>query len=63
MTLVGCSLIWLSVLVLALSAWIPWLIWLMVPVFGVFLLMQALRWVVPSASPMVRDKSDDAISR
>jgi predicted dehydrogenase len=48
MTLVGCSLIWLTVLVLILSAWIPWLAWLIVPVFGVFLMLQALRWVVPA---------------
>jgi hypothetical protein len=49
MTLVGCSLIWLTVIVLILSVWVHWLAWLIVPVFGVFLVMQALRWVVPSA--------------
>jgi predicted dehydrogenase len=48
MTLVGCSLIWLTVLVLILSMWYPWVAWLIVPVFGVFLALQALRWVVPS---------------
>ena len=43
MTLVGCSLIWLAVVVLILAFWIPWLAWGIVPVFAVFLLMQALR--------------------
>ncbi len=47
MTLLGCSLIWLSVIVLILSAWIPWIGWLIVPVFGLFLIMQTLRWILP----------------
>ena len=47
MTLVGCSLIWLAVALLLVSVWVPWLIWLILPLFGVFLLMQALRWLVP----------------
>jgi predicted dehydrogenase len=47
MTLVGCSLIWLSVIVLILSVWFPLLAWLIVPIFGVFLVMQTLRWIVP----------------
>ena len=46
MTLVGCSMIWITLIVLILSAWVPWLAWLIVPVFGIFLLLQALRWVV-----------------
>lgn len=46
MTLVGCSLIWAALLVLIVSVWYPWLVWLILPVFGVFLVMQALRWVV-----------------
>ena len=50
MTLVGCSLIWLSVIVLIVSVWIPWIIWLIVPVFGAFLALQGLRWVVPSST-------------
>lgn len=48
MTLVGCSLIWLTVVVLIVSVWIPWLAWLIVPVFAVFLVLQALRWIVPT---------------
>lgn len=47
MTLVGCSLIWLAVIALILSFWIPWLAWGILPIFGAFLLMQALRWVLP----------------
>ncbi|MSQ94019.1 MAG: hypothetical protein EXR98_05620 [Gemmataceae bacterium] len=48
MTLVGCSLIWLAVIVLILSTWQPWLVWLILPLFAVFLVMQGLRWVVPA---------------
>ena len=51
MTLVGCSLIWLTVIVLILSVWFPLLVWLIVPVFGVFLLLQTLRWIVPTTTP------------
>jgi hypothetical protein len=47
MTLVGCSLIWLSVIVLIVSAWFPMAAWLIVPLFGVFLLLQTLRWIMP----------------
>jgi predicted dehydrogenase len=69
MTLVGCSLIWGSVALLILSWWQPWLGWLIVPLFGVFLLMQLLRWVVPpsetpAAAPSEKtesNKSDDRI--
>ncbi len=47
MTLVGCSMLWISLMLLILSAWVPWLGWIIAPVFGVFLVMQLLRWVVP----------------
>ncbi len=47
MTLVGCSILWISLLLLILSAWFPWLGWIIAPVFGVFLAMQVLRWVLP----------------
>jgi hypothetical protein len=53
MTLVGCSLIWLSVIVLILSVWFPILAWLIVPLFGVFLVMQTLRWIVPKSEATV----------
>jgi hypothetical protein len=54
MTLVGCSMIWLSLVLLILAVWFPWLVWLIIPVFGIFLLLQLLRWVVPGTPP---DKS------
>ena len=57
MTLVGCSLIWLTVIVLILSAWIPWLAWLIVPVFSVFLVMQGLRWIVPKQNATTKRTS------
>jgi hypothetical protein len=49
MTLVGCSLLWGSVVVLLLSAWLPWLLWFIVPGFALFLILQLLRWVMPSS--------------
>jgi predicted dehydrogenase len=67
MTLVGCSLIWLSVIVLIVSVWVPWLIWLIVPVFGAFLVMQTLRWVVPAqpekAAPVKAEARADEETR
>jgi predicted dehydrogenase len=47
MTLVGCSLLWLSLLMLILSVWIPSAGWLVLPIFGFFLILQFLRWAVP----------------
>ena len=47
MTLAGCSLIWMSVAVLILSVWFPWLAWFILPLFAGFLLLQTLRWIVP----------------
>jgi hypothetical protein len=57
MTLVGCSLIWLTLIVLILSMWLPMLAWLIVPFFAVFLAMQALRWAVPSNDSENTDRS------
>jgi predicted dehydrogenase len=43
MTLIGCALLWLVPVVLLLSAWIPWLGWLVVPVLLAFLALQLLK--------------------
>ncbi|MFO0964744.1 MAG: hypothetical protein U0793_04030 [Gemmataceae bacterium] len=47
MTLVGCSLLWISLMLLILSVWVPWLGWFILPVVAVFLLLQFLGWAVP----------------
>ncbi len=47
MTLVGCGLLWGSLVLLILSRWVPWLGWAILPVFGLFLTLQLLRWAVP----------------
>jgi predicted dehydrogenase len=62
MTLVGCALIWGSLALLILSWWQPWLGWLIAPLFGVFLLMQMLRWFVPHSGPSSEhsDKNEGA---
>jgi predicted dehydrogenase len=46
MTLIGCGLFWVILLLLVLSAWKPWLGWFIVPVLVIFLLLQGLRWIV-----------------
>jgi predicted dehydrogenase len=51
MTLVGCALLWASLLILILSAWIPWLAWVILPIFGFFLVLQVLRWALPPKQP------------
>jgi len=51
MTLVGCSMIWLCLVLLILAVWVPWLGWFIIPVLAVFLLLQMLRWVVPGTPP------------
>jgi predicted dehydrogenase len=50
MTLVGCGLLWLSLVLLILSPWQPKLLWGIAPVFGTFLLLQLFRWVIPARS-------------
>jgi predicted dehydrogenase len=47
MTLVGCSMIWFTVVILIVSVWVPWITWLIVPLFAVFLILQGFRWVFP----------------
>ena len=49
MTLVGCGLLWLSLLLLILSVWMPRLGWVILPIIGVFMALQVLRWIVPKA--------------
>src|SRR5207248_11338025 len=51
MTLVGCALLWGIILLVILSRWITWLGWAVGPVLGLFLLMQLLRWIIPSLDP------------
>jgi predicted dehydrogenase len=46
MTLLGCGLLWGGLLLLILSRWVPWAGWLIAPLFGLFILMQLLRWVI-----------------
>jgi predicted dehydrogenase len=45
MTLVGCGLLWGSLLLLIASRWVPWAGWLIPVLFAVFLAMQLFRWV------------------
>ncbi len=47
MTLVGCAMLWLVLLLLIVSRWVPVAGWLIVPLIAVFLGMQFLRYAVP----------------
>jgi predicted dehydrogenase len=53
MTLVGCSLMWIILVLLFMSIWVPWLGWLIFPSLGVFLVLQLLRRFVrdPGSTP------------
>ncbi len=48
MTLVGCALLWVIILLVILSRWVSWLGWAIGPVLGLFLLMQLFRWIIPA---------------
>jgi predicted dehydrogenase len=47
MTLVGCGVLWAVLLLVILTAWVPWLRWAVVPLLVVFLAMQLLRYALP----------------
>jgi hypothetical protein len=51
MTLVGCGLLWVSLALLILSVWVPWLGWVIAPLFGLFLLLQLFSWALPKNEP------------
>ena len=48
MTLVGCAMLWLVLLLLIVSVWVPVVRWLIVPLLAVFLGLQFLRYAVPA---------------
>jgi predicted dehydrogenase/uncharacterized membrane protein len=56
MTLVGCALVWIIILLVILSRWLPALGWLIVPLIVLFLLLQMFRWIVPK--PAERNESE-----
>jgi predicted dehydrogenase len=62
MTLVGCALLWLSLVLLILAVWVPKLGWVIAPVFAVFLILQGLRWIIPARSPVAPDPDAQPIA-
>ncbi|MGF1583323.1 MAG: hypothetical protein ACFCD0_28725 [Gemmataceae bacterium] len=58
MTLMGCALIWISILLLILSVWLPNLGLVILPVLGLFLALQFLRWIIPhKPEDLLRDSN------
>jgi predicted dehydrogenase len=51
MTLVGCGVLWLIILLLILSRWLPQVGLLAVPLLAGFLILQLLRYVIPRKPP------------
>jgi predicted dehydrogenase len=51
MTLVGCAVLWVILLLVILTAWQPWLRWFIVPLLVVFLGLQLLRYAIPKRPP------------
>jgi hypothetical protein len=49
MTLLGCGLFWVILVLAILSRWFPWLGWTIAPVLVFFLGLQILRWLVRPA--------------
>jgi hypothetical protein len=47
MTLTGCGLLWMILLLFILSIWVPRAAWAILPVLAVFLVLQVLRWLIP----------------
>jgi predicted dehydrogenase len=47
MTLVGCALVWVILLLFIGSLWLSWLRWMIVPVLVLFLGLQLFRWIIP----------------
>jgi predicted dehydrogenase len=47
MTLAGCGLIWIMLLLVILARWVPALGWVILPLLAVFLVLQFLRWLLP----------------
>jgi predicted dehydrogenase len=50
MTLVGCGMLWICLLLLVVSRWAPAVGWIIFPVLFVFLGLQLLRYLIPSKS-------------
>lgn len=51
MTLVGCTLLWVMLVLLIASRWVPWLGWFFLPLIVLFLAFQLLRWLLPRSAP------------
>ena len=47
MTLVGCALLWVIIVLVVLSRWVKSAGWFVGPILGLFLVMQLFRWIIP----------------
>jgi len=52
LTLIGCGIIWLILLIFTASIWVPWVRWAVVPLLLGFLALLALKWLAgPKGKP------------
>jgi len=63
MTLVGCGLIWVVLLLFIVSIWVPPLRWGIVPVLVLFLGLQLFRWIIPRGRAQNEAQSKETTSR
>ena len=45
MTLIGCGMIWVILLIFGISVWLPWIRWLIVPLLGGDLVLLGMQWL------------------
>jgi predicted dehydrogenase len=62
MTLAGCGLLWVVLILLVVSRLVPWLGWAMLPLLVLFAALQLLRWLIP-ARRQARDSEGEKPSQ
>jgi hypothetical protein len=58
MTLVGCGILWVGLILLIAANWVPWLGWFILPLLVLFAALQIFRWVVPARTAPQPDRSN-----
>jgi len=56
MTLVGCAALWVVLVLLIASRWVPLLGWLILPLLVLFIGLQLLRYLIPATPPAAGER-------